>query len=83
MLRKVQVYSFTSGHMYSSVQSEPPDCKGQINFLQTNIVSEIRNNMTKKTVKDLSAEFSLMKDEHEKRKTKYDTLAAKYSRITL
>ena len=34
--------------------------------------------MTKKTVKDLCAEFSLMKEEHNNLKTKYDALAAKY-----
>ena len=37
--------------------------------------------MTKKTIKDLSAEFSLMKDEHDNLKTKYDTLAAKYETL--
>ena len=37
--------------------------------------------MTKKTVKDLSAEFSLMKEEHNNLKTKYDTLAAKYETL--
>ena len=37
--------------------------------------------MTKKTIKDLSAEFSLMKEEHSNLKTKYDTLAAKYENL--
>ena len=39
--------------------------------------------MTKKTLKDLSAEFSLMKEEHNNLKTKYDTLAAKYETLEI